>query len=79
MSLNKYDSNNDMQLTQSQARLDNPMSTDLAMLHGHHWDISYSQFPKLMRLGSPNLDHPFPKEAAAVAIFKFATELGLID
>ncbi len=79
LSLNKYDGNNDMQLTQAQATLELPMSTHLAMLHGHHWDISYPPFPRAVRMTSPNLDHPFPRKAAAVAIFKFAAELGLID
>ncbi len=79
LNLSKYDGNNDMQLTQAQAKLDLPMATHLAMLHGHHWDISYPPFPRAVRMTSPNLDHPFPRKAAAVAIFKFAAELGLID
>ena len=79
LNLSKYDGNNDMQLTQAQAKLDMPMATHLAMLHGHHWDISYPPFPRAVRMTSPNLDHPFPRKAAAVAIFKFAAELGLID
>jgi hypothetical protein len=79
MTINRYDSNNDMQLTQSEAKLKIPMATDLAMVHAHHWDMSYDPFPKLMRFGSPNLDHPFPKEAAATAMILLAVELGLID
>jgi len=79
MELNKYDANNDMQVTQNGAKIITPMATDLAMLHGHHWDLSYSPFPKSMRFGSSHLDHPFPKEAAATAMIKFAFELGLID
>ena len=79
MALNRYDANNDMQLTQSEATLDIPMATDLAMLNAHHWNLSYDPFPKLMRFGSPHLDHPFPKEAAATAIIMLAFELGLID
>jgi len=31
------------------------------------------------RLGSPNLDHRFPRHAAITAIFEFSAELGLID
>ena len=77
--LNKYDANNDMQVTQNGAKIITPMATDLAMLHGHHWDLSYSPFPKNMRFGSAHLEHPFPKEAAATAMIKFAFELGLID
>ncbi len=79
MEISKYDANNDMQVTQAQAKVDLPLAVDLAMLRGHHWDLSYSPFPRTMRLGSPNLDHPFPKQAAASAMVKFAAELGLID
>lgn len=79
MEINRYDSNNDMQLTQAQAKLKMPMATDLAMLRAHHWDMSYDAFPKLMRFGSPNLDHPFPKLAAAKAMVMLGVELGLID
>ncbi len=79
MALNRYDSNNDMQLTQSEAKLKVPMATDLAMVRAHHWNMSYDPFPKLMRFGSPHLDHPFPKEAAATAMVLLGVELGLID
>jgi len=78
--LNKYDSNNDMQLTQQQSKMDClQMATHIATLHGHHWDLSYDPFPISKRMGSPNLDHPFPKKAAIVTHFKFLSELGLID
>ena len=79
LELNRYDANNDMQVTQHCAKIHMPMATDLAMLHGHHWDLSYSPFPKTMRFGSPNLDHPFPKGAAAIAMTQFMAELGLIN
>jgi hypothetical protein len=79
MEVNRYDSNNDMQLTQAQAKLKVPMAADLAMLRAHHWDMSYDPFPRLMRFGSPNLDHPFPKEAAVKAMIMLSIELGLID
>ncbi len=79
MEVNRYDSNNDMQLTQAQAKLPVPMATDLAMLRAHHWDMSYDPFPRLMRFGSPNLDHPFPKEAAMKAMIMLGIELGLIN
>lgn len=79
LELNRYDANNDMQVTQHCAKIHMPMATDLAMLHGHHWDLSYSPFPKTMRFGSPNLDHPFPKGAAAIAMTQFMAELGLVD
>lgn len=77
--INGYDSNNDMQVSQDQARIQMPMATDLAMLNGHHWDLSYEAFPKNLRLASPHLNHPFPKKAALVANFQLASELGLIS
>ena len=77
--LNKYDANNDMQVTQKHSKLHIPMATDLAMLHAHHWDVAYNSFVGKLSFGSPNLDHPFPKTAGVVAMFKFAYELGLID
>jgi hypothetical protein len=77
--LNKYDANNDMQVTQKHSKIHIPMATDLAMLHAHHWDVSYNSFVGKLSFGSPNLDHPFPKTAGAVAMVKFAYELGLID
>ncbi|MBX7057901.1 MAG: hypothetical protein K1X75_07525 [Leptospirales bacterium] len=77
--LNRYDANNDMQVTQDQGKVKLPMATDLAMMRGHHWDLSYSPFPVAMRFGSPHLDHPFPKEAALTAMVQLAAELGLID
>ncbi len=80
LDLNKYDANNDMQVTQKNSKLSNPMATDLAMLHGHHWDVSYSSFKKMgLSFASNHLDHPFPKTAALTAILKFLTELGLVD
>lgn len=75
----QYDANNDMQVTQAQSTLDIPMSTHLAMVHAHHWDMSYDRFPMAIRAMSPNLDHPFPKEAAITAIVVFGQELGLLD
>ena len=73
------DPDNDMQLTQAQARMTTAMATDLAVLRAHHWDISYDAFPIHTRLGSANLDHRFPREAALTAIFRLTAELGLID
>ena len=77
LNLNRYDANNDMQLTQAQAKVSIPMATDLAMFHANHWDLSYSPFPRSKRMGSPNLDHPFPRLAAVTAIYLFLAELGL--
>jgi len=78
LELNKYDANNDMQVTQKHAKVNSPIATDLAMLHGHHWDLSYGPFPKNMRFGSPNLEHRFPRKAALSSMIKFAKELGLL-
>jgi hypothetical protein len=77
--MTSFDANNDMQLTQKQARLDLATATHLAMLHGHHWDIAYAPFPPRMRALSPNLDHPFPRKAALAATWLLLAELGLID
>lgn len=79
INLTRYDGNNDMQVTQEQAKLKIPMAAHAAMLHGHHWDISYPPFPRALRMASPNLDHPFPRKAAVIAIFKLLAELGLIE
>jgi hypothetical protein len=78
MELARRDPDNDMQLTQEQARMQIPMATHLATLHAHHWDMSYDPFPAASRLGSANLDHPFPRRAALTAIFELTAELGLI-
>jgi pimeloyl-ACP methyl ester carboxylesterase len=69
---------NDMQLTVEQSCMTIPMATDLAVLHAHHWDVSYDAFPVHLRLGAANLDHLFPREAAATAIYLLLAELGLI-
>lgn len=78
LSLAKVDPDNDMQVTQQQARLGLPMATHLATLHGHHWDVSYPPFPRKLRLTTPNLDHPFPRHAGVLAILQLSAELGLI-
>lgn len=70
------DADNDMQLTQAQARMTTPMATDLAVLRAHHWDISYDAFPMHLRMGSANLDHRFPRTAALTAILQLSAELG---
>ena len=79
MEIAKDDPDNDMQVTQKQARVAIPMATDLAVLRAHHWDISYDPFPIRTRMGSPNLDHPFPRKAAITACFELLAELGVID
>ncbi|MDP1540970.1 MAG: hypothetical protein U0998_05650 [Moraxellaceae bacterium] len=78
MSLAKADPDNDMQVTQAQAKLNVPMASHLATLHGHHWDIAYPPFPRRMRMTTPNLDHPFPRAAALTANLQLVAELGLI-
>jgi len=55
-----------------------PMSTHVATLHGHHWDIAYPPFPRKMRMTTPNLDHPFPRKAGIMANLMLVAELGLI-
>lgn len=77
LALSKHCANNDMQVTQAQASLELPMATSLVVLHGHHWDVSYPPFPRHLRIGSPNLDHPFPRQAAVMAIGQLCVELGL--
>jgi hypothetical protein len=79
LEINRRAGENDMQVSLDQARMTTPMATDLAVLHAHHWDISYGPFPVHLRLGSPNLDHPFPREAAVTAVFLLLAELGLIE
>ncbi|MEL0029063.1 MAG: hypothetical protein VW625_10505, partial [Perlucidibaca sp.] len=77
LSLAKADPDNDMQVTQAQARMTLPMATHLATLHGHHWDVSYPPFPRKLRMASPNLDHPFPRHAGVLANLQLVMELGL--
>jgi pimeloyl-ACP methyl ester carboxylesterase len=77
--MTRFDANNDMQLTQAQAKMDIPIASHVAMLHGHHWDVAYAPFPARMRAMSPNLDHPFPRKAALAASWLQLAELGLID
>lgn len=77
LNLAKVDPDNDMQVTQAQARMALPMATHLATLRGHHWDISYPPFPRKLRLTTPNLDHPFPRHAGVLANLQLVSELGL--
>jgi hypothetical protein len=77
--LDLHDMDNDMQLTQEQAMTHLVLSTRLAALHTHHWDIAYDPFPKVMQMASPNLDHPFPKLATLMATVHLMAELGLVD
>ena len=52
LNLTRFDGNNDMQVTQEQAKIKLPMA---------------------------NLDHPFPRKAAIIAIYQLLAELGLIE
>jgi hypothetical protein len=70
---------NDMQVAVPHSQMTTPMATTLAVLHAHHWDLAMEPFPQHMRLGSPNLDHPFPRLAAVVATVLLQAELGLVD
>jgi hypothetical protein len=70
---------NDMQLSVKQSCMTTPMATTLAVLHAHHWDVTYDPFPRRVRLTTPNLDHPFPREAALTATVLLLSELGLLD
>lgn len=47
----KYDQENDMQLTQEQAKPPLPFSPHLAKFRANHWDLSYDTFPWYASLG----------------------------
>lgn len=73
--LSTFEAEHDMQVTGSCSKLPFPMATELAVLHGHHWDLAYPAFRKRRWLN--NTYHPFPKAAAVTAMVQLATELGL--
>ena len=77
--LSKFDPQNDMQVTSRRGTLPFPMATDLGLLRGHHWDLTYPSFVKGRWMGLNKTFHPFPKLAILVAIVGLASELGLID
>lgn len=79
LQINRHDRYNDMQVTREQARFPSPMATELAGLHGHHWEISYGPFPQWAKFGSAHLNNPFPRLAALVANVQLMTEIGLVD
>jgi hypothetical protein len=68
-----------MQVALPHCQMSTPMATTLAVLHAHHWDLAMEPFPQRMRLGSPNLDHPFPRLAAVLATVQLQYELGLLS
>lgn len=67
---------NDMQVSASASQLPFPMATELAVFHGHHWDVAYPSFRN--RRWFNKTYHPFPKAAALTAMVQLAAELGLI-
>ncbi len=75
--LSTFEPQHDMQVAGSCSRLPISMATELAVLHGHHWDLAYPPFRK--RKWANNTYHPFPKTAAVTAMVQLAAELGLID
>lgn len=77
--LNQYDRDNDMQITQAQARVPLPASAHLAMFRAHHWDLAYDPFPWWQTLGSLNVDHKFARLPAMAALVLLLAEIGLLD
>ena len=77
--LNQYDVNNDMQLTQEQARFPSGFGPHLAMFNANHWDLSYDSFPWYTTLGSRKLKDPFARRAAMYSIVLLMAEIGLLD
>jgi hypothetical protein len=76
--LKQHDRDNDMQLTQQQARPPMATAPHLAMFSANHWDLSYDTFPWYATLGSTHLKDPFARLAAMSAIVLFMSELGLL-
>ncbi|MEN6450485.1 MAG: hypothetical protein ABFC96_08345 [Thermoguttaceae bacterium] len=70
---------NDMQVAVVDQQVTTPMGTTLAVCHAHHWDLALGPFPLTHRLGSQNLDNPFPRRAAVTATVLLLAELGLLD
>lgn len=75
--LSSVEPQHDMQVAGSCSRLPFAMATELAVLHGHHWDLAYPPFRRRKWLN--NTYHPFPKTAAVTAMIQLAAELGLVD
>ncbi|MCE5287746.1 MAG: hypothetical protein LLG14_00715 [Nocardiaceae bacterium] len=69
---------NDMQVAVEHAQVTAPMGTTLAVCRAHHWDLALGPFPLTHRLGSPNLDNPFPRRAAITATVLLLAELGVV-
>ncbi|TPX68333.1 hypothetical protein SpCBS45565_g03201 [Spizellomyces sp. 'palustris'] len=77
--LRMYDNNNDMQLTTRQSIVESDMAIHLGIVNANHWDMSFSEFPMMLKVGSSKFKHPFPKTAAVTAMFYLVAELGLCD
>ena len=77
--LDEHDPNNDMQLTQDQARVPADSAPHLAMFHANHWDLSYDAFPWYTTLGSRKLGNPFARKPAMAAMLLMMSEIGIID
>ncbi len=77
--LNGYDPDNDMQITQAQARVPLRAAAHLAMFRAHHWDLAYDPFPWWQTLGSLNVDHKFARLPAMAALILLLAEVGLLD
>lgn len=77
--LNSYDPDNDMQITQAQARVPLRSAAHLAMFRAHHWDLAYDPFPWWQTLGSLNVDHKFARLPAMAALVLLLAEIGLLD
>ena len=77
--LDNFDDRNDMQVLYEHSLAPIPMNTPTALLHTHHWDIAYEEFPAYTKLFSRNLRHRFPKVQMAIAIMKLLHELGILE
>ncbi|MFA7264974.1 MAG: hypothetical protein WC054_01565 [Candidatus Nanopelagicales bacterium] len=78
LELSKYDSDNDMQLTQDEAALPGPDAIHMAMFHANHWDMSYDSFPWSDSIRNMRTHLPFARESAMAAIILTMNEIGLL-
>lgn len=78
LELSKYDSDNDMQLTQQEAALPGPNAVHMAMFHANHWDMSYDSFPWGDSIRNFRTHLPFARESAMAAIILTMNELGIL-
>lgn len=79
LDLDKYDKNNDMQLTQDEATPKLANANHLAMFHANHWDLSYDTFPWYRTMGSFQLREPFTRYSALSSSLLLMAELGVMD